>query len=223
MHIALVLNGTIEEGFLSEFQKRESIDYWIAVDGGIRYYTKNFSPDLFMGDMDSCGVIRKDILTGQEETWKERFHLSEDKIIKFPCEKDETDSELAVKKAISLGADKITILGWNGSRMDHVYGNITLLCYGLKHQIPIVLEDKNNRVFMVEEEVLIFKDNFPYLSLFSYSEEVKKLTLRGFKYEVTDFTLKREMVRGVSNEIKEEKACISFENGQLLVIQSKEE
>lgn len=223
MHIALVLNGTIEEGFLSEFQKRESIDYWIAVDGGIRYFTKNLSPDLFMGDMDSCGVIRKDILTGQEEVWKESFHLSEDKIIKFPCEKDETDSELAVKKAISLGADKITILGWNGSRMDHVYGNITLLYYGLKHQIPIVLEDKNNRVFMVKEEVLIFKDRFPYLSLFSCSEEVKGLTLRGVKYEVTNFTLKKEMVRGVSNEITEEKACISFENGQLLVIQSKEE
>ena len=218
MHIALVLNGTIQEGFFEEFQRQGFVDYWIAVDGGIRHFSKDFTPDLFMGDMDSSGAIGQELFG--EENKKSSDDLSKERTITYSCEKDETDSELAVQKAIALGADKITILGWNGGRMDHLYGNITLLHYGLKHRIPMVLEDKNNRVFMTEQGVLVKKDRFMYLSLFSVDKEVKGLTLRNVKYEVTDFTLLKEMVRGISNEVTKEVAEISFEKGKLLVMQS---
>ena len=219
MHVALVLNGTIQKGFFEEFQRQGFVDYWIAVDGGIRHFSKDFAPDLFMGDMDSCGAIGQEILFGKENKKSSDDSLKEKTII-YSCEKDETDSELAVQKAIAIGANKITILGWNGGRMDHLYGNITLLHYGLKHQVSMVLEDKNNRVFMTKESVLVKKDGFTYLSLFSVDEEVKGLTLRNVKYEVTDFTLFKEMVRGISNEVTGEEAEISFEKGKLLVMQS---
>ena len=75
----------------------------------------------------------------------------------------------------------------------------------------------------MKEPVQVLKNGFSYLSLFSYSEEVTGLTLRGVKYEVTDFTLKKGMVRGISNEITKDEACITMKNGELLVMQSKEE
>lgn len=224
MHIALVLNGKVEKGFLLEYQKQHPIDFWIAVDGGIRHFTKELFPDLFLGDMDSCNVVSDGFSSEEKAVFlQENYGLSQEKIKKFPCEKDETDSELALQEAISMGAKKITIFGWNGSRTDHVYGNISLLTYGIKHQIPIVLEDKNNRVFLVKEPVQVLKNGFSYLSLFSYSEEVTGLTLRGVKYEVTDFILRKGMVRGISNEITKDEACITMKNGELLVMQSKEE
>lgn len=223
MHVALVLNGEVEKNFFIEYQERKQVDVWIAVDGGIRHFTKGRLPDLFVGDMDSCNLVSDCLSVEEKEVFfKENYGLTKEKIMKFPCEKDETDSELALQKAISMGAKKITIFGWNGSRMDHVYGNISLLSYGIKHQIPIFLEEKRNRVFLLKEPMKIIKNGFTYLSLFSYSEEVTGLTLNGVKYGVTDFTLKKGMVRGISNEILEEEAYVSMESGMLLVMQSKE-
>lgn len=223
MHAAIVLNGDMDKAFLSEFKKRGQVDYFIAVDGGIRYFSKEILPDLFVGDMDSAASYIGKEKEQLEEYFEETLNLSKENILRFPCEKDETDSELALKKAIYMGAEEITVMAFRGKRMDHVYGNLSLLSYGLKHKVSIILEDEYNRVRMAKEPVKISKDGYSYLSLFSFSEEVRGLTLRGVKYELTDFTLKKGMVLGISNEIKGETAELCLKEGELLVIQSKED
>lgn len=59
-----------------------------------------------------------------------------------------------------------------------------------------------------------------YVSLLPFTPCVEGLTLTGFHYNVTDFTLKCGRALGVSNEIEEETAQISFREGLLLVIES---
>ena len=73
-------------------------------------------PNVLIGDFDS---ISSEVLS---------LFKSEGCIVeKFPPEKDFTDTEIAIEYAISKGYTNITLLGATGSRLDHVYGNITLL------------------------------------------------------------------------------------------------
>ncbi len=44
-------------------------------------------------------------------------------------EKDDTDTGLAMQKAIETGADEILLVGGTGTRLDHVLGNIGQLFY----------------------------------------------------------------------------------------------
>lgn len=61
-----------------------------------------------------------------------------------------------------------------------------------------------------------------YVSLFPFTPQVRGLTLTGFKYPLNCYTLECYHSLGVSNEIVEEKAEISFDQGVLLVVESKD-
>ena len=58
--------------------------------------------------------------------------------------------------------------------------------------------------------------------MFPFTPTVKGLTLRGFKYPLEKYELQCYHSLGVSNEISEEKAEISFEEGILLMVESKD-
>ena len=71
--------------------------------------------------------------------------------------------------------------------------------------------------------VLQKKDQYgKYVSLLPYSDQVRGVTLTGFKYPLTDYTMGGFNSLGISNEITEEEAVISFMDGQLLVIESRD-
>ena len=84
--------------------------------------------------------------------------------------------------------------------------------------------DKHNRVRMISQGIAIKREDQygSYVSLFPFSPQVKGLTLTGFKYPLDHDTLECYHSLGVSNEIVENEAEISFEDGVLLVIESKD-
>ena len=59
--------------------------------------------------------------------------------------------------------------------------------------------------------------------LIPYTAQVEHLYLAGFKYPLADYCLKGFCSIGVSNEITEEQAEITFENGILIVIESRDD
>ena len=61
-----------------------------------------------------------------------------------------------------------------------------------------------------------------YVSLFPMGETVEGLTLKGFKYPLDHYQLKDREGLGVSNEITADVADVSWEQGVLLMIQSKD-
>ena len=128
------------------------------------------------------------------------------------------------KFAIRRGAERITLLGATGTRLDHVLGNIELLGIGLKAGIPIQICDAHNRIRMIDRGMtLARKEQFgTYVSLIPYTECVEHLTLTGLKYPLTDACLRGFCSLGVSNEIVADTAEISFESGILLVVESKD-
>lgn len=214
-HFFVIAGGDIDDAFACHMIKVQKPDGMIAADKGMDFFYRNkIKPDFIIGDFDSADSESLSYFKGQSEI----------QIKKLLPEKNDTDTEAAVRLAISLGAEQITLLGVTGSRLDHVLGNIELLGIGLKERIPIALLDAHNRIQMIDKGITIAKSeqHGKYVSLLPYTDKVSHLTLRGFKYPLLDASLESFCTLGISNEIVEEEAEIIFESGILLVVESKD-
>lgn len=209
----IITGGNIRDEFACEKIKTGGYDMIMAADSGMDFlYRNHLTPDIIVGDFDSVDHDALDF-------------FKEDNRIEF-CrlnpEKDDTDTEYAIRDALSRGITQLTILGGTGSRIDHVLGNISLLGIGLEENVEIELVDEHNRVRMIDKPLSIRKDEQfgRFVSLIPYTGSVEHVTLTGFKYTLDDYTMGGFNSLGVSNEITEEVAHIEFSSGILLVIES---
>ena len=163
------------------------------------------SPDLILGDFDSLD-----------------HRPTGDNVMTFPVEKDDTDLMLAVRTAIERGYKDYVIYGACGGRLDHMLGNIACLA--------MIADNGGSGRIVGDDEIISLHDCGTYrfaarngfsLSLFAYSEMVKVLNVSGTKYPAVDFELTNAVTLGVSNEITEDHAVVSFSEGRLLVVQSR--
>lgn len=211
----IVSGGKTEEDFAKEWIRIYKPDYMIAADSGMEFFRRiEERPNLILGDFDS---VSQETLSWFREDEKIEWR-------KLNPVKDDTDTEFAVRLAIELGAEEITLLGATGSRLDHVLGNIELLGIGLQQGVAISMVDRHNRIRMISSGIRIRKEEQfgKFVSLIPYSKEVTHLYLKGFKYPLADYCLRGFCSLGVSNEIVDEEAEISFDQGILLVIEAKD-
>ena len=211
MRVLILTGGTVEENFAKDYISKWNPDQVITADKGLLYAKRlNIKPDIILGDFDSCN---KDIM--QE--------FSTDKKIIVPCEKDDTDTGLAIQKAIETGADEILMIGGTGTRLDHVMGNFGQLFYAHSKGVKAELVDANNRIRVLNhEDTISKKDQFGrYVSLIPIYE-ARGVTLTGFKYPLKDHTLVFEQSLAISNELEAEEGIISFSEGKLLLIESRD-
>ncbi len=209
----IITGGNIRDEFACGKIKTGGYDMIMAADSGMDFlYRNHLTPDIIVGDFDSVDHDALDF-------------FKEDNRIEF-CrlnpEKDDTDTEYAIRDALSRGITQLTILGGTGSRIDHVLGNISLLGIGLEENVEIELVDEHNRVRMIDKPLSIRRDEQfgRFVSLIPYTGSVAHVTLTGFKYTLDDYTMGGFNSLGVSNEIAEEVAHIEFRSGILLVIES---
>ncbi|NWJ44731.1 MAG: thiamine diphosphokinase [Chloroflexi bacterium] len=170
-------------------------------------------PHWLVGDMDSIApaVLRE--LTARPSV----------KVDSHPAEKDETDLELAIERALSEGATEITIVGGVGGRLDHTLGNLYLLA------MPSLARSKARvRILSENEEVfLLSPDDSPLLlegkkgelvSLFPFNGDATGVYTENLYYPLRHETLYFGPSRGISNVMLAESAEISLEEGRLLII-----
>ena len=189
----------------------------IAADGGLKWCSHlQVKPDILVGDFDSAGYD-----PGTEEIDRYRKDRSI-RVRSFPPEKDWTDTQIALRQALNEGCRRIYLLGGTGTRLDHVMGNIALMPLALEEGADLILLDPNNRIYMRSRPFSILKKQQwgRYVSLFAFGGPVRGLTLRGMKYPLQDHTLVCEGSLGLSNEISEESAYITFQSGRLIVAET---
>lgn len=215
MKYLVVSGGHAKDDFVTEVIKQGGFELVVAADSGMDFlYRTGIMPDLIVGDLDSAKSDALDYFRQFEQI---------DMCVLNP-QKDETDTEFAVRESIRRGADDITIVGGTGTRIDHVLGNVALLGIGLEENIRIRMLDEHNRVRMIDSPLVIKREEQygKYISLVPYSDKVTGVTLAGLKYPLTDYTMGGFNSLGISNEIVEEEASISLTSGQLLVIESRD-
>lgn len=220
IHTLIVLGGRMEKDFALSFILSGRWDKIIAVDGGLHILHKlKVTPTDIVGDFDTVDPELLMQYKGQEGIWIRRFQP----------QKDDTDSEIAVRMAIEYGSNQIDIIGGTGNRLDHTIGNIRLLgqIYQAKDNLGKregFLYDKNNRVRLVEKECVIRKEEEygEYVSLFPFTQTVTGITLDGFQYPLTNATMDifTAPTLGISNEIIKKEGKITCREGVLLVIES---
>ncbi|NLJ70108.1 MAG: thiamine diphosphokinase [Clostridiaceae bacterium] len=228
LDIAIVLNGEIadQEGFNYLVN---SASYLLAVDGGLNHLIDlNIKPDLFLGDFDSVSTEAiKKIKQWQIST------------IKFPVQKNFTDSELAIEEILSTGRFNFTdskpvigLLAAFGSRYDHLLNN-QLLAKRFSTQADFILSDG-----LVLQWILAgprtLQLNWPCtklnltrkytFSLLALSKIVNNVTIRNSEYTLKRHDLKSGHSLGISNLAKNgdykrtAEVEIRFDEGCLTVI-----
>ena len=215
MKVLIAAGGSIQDDFAAEYIKNKEYDCFIAADSGMEFfYRVGIRPQYIVGDFDSA---KPEVLS--------YFRMQDGiQFLEFQPEKDETDTELALKVAISLTPDEICVIGATGNRVDHVLGNIQLLCKPLAQNIPCALVDETNRIRLVDKKLTMRKaDQFGhYISFLPLTTEAKGVTLRGFKYPLFDYCMTSDNSLGVSNEIAEVTAEVGVKKGILIMIESRD-
>lgn len=218
MQALIISGGHLEDAFAVSYMEKYQFQFTIAVDSSMAFfYRKGLVPDYIVGDFDS---VSPEIL--------HNFRAMRDsgqgkpKILQFQPEKDETDTELAIRTAIGQGCRTIHILGGTGTRMDHMLGNLHLLGMAMEQGVEAIMADKNNRIRMVQEGLVLRREEQygRYVSLLPFTPQVTGLTLKGFKYPLNQYTLECYHSLGVSNEIAGDAGEISFQDGVLVVVES---
>ena len=215
MKFLIVSGGSLNKEFVTKVVGQGRYDRILAADSGMNaLYAAAVTPDIIIGDFDSAD---KKILA----------FFQQNKEIDFCTlnpEKDDTDTEFAIRESIRRGADSITIIGGTGTRLDHVLGNISLLGIGLEEGVRMELLDAHNRICMIDHSVTLKKKEQygNYLSLIPYNGNVTGVRLKGLKYPLHDYTMGGFNSLGISNEIVDDEASIELTSGQLLVIESRD-
>ena len=210
----LVLGGTLDATFLKECYETLLPQFVVAADGALATILAAGIPcDCGVGDFDT---VSKEVLAQFEKN-------SSTKLFRFPPEKNETDSELAVQFAIDQNPDVIWIVGATGGRIDHMLGNLELLKRPLQKGIVCEIVDPQNRIRLIDGPVVLERlSDWKYISFLSYTDKTEGIALKGFAYTVDDFTLEKGSTRCISNEICDEKAEVSFTKGMLYCIRSRD-
>lgn len=180
--------------------------YIIGIDGGMKTLKEaGIKPDIGVGDFDSVNVL----------------DYSDTPIEKLCPEKDDTDTEHALLMAIDMHPSEIVLMGATGSRLDQTISSIELLKCAVDADVPAVILDPTNRIRVAKGETVITKeDSFGYyVSIIPFSEDLTDLTMKGFKYEIEDFTLKKGISRCISNELASDRAVISC-SGYYIVMET---
>ena len=219
--IIIITGGTCKEKVLSDFLKSHTIDKCIAVDGGLRIADQLQVPvDYIVGDFDT---IEASIL----DKYKEKSILKEHgtKIIEFQPEKDDTDSEIAIRLALTLEPKEIIIFGGTGTRLDHTMANIHLLKLALDKNIKATIIDSCNKIYLINQACHLEKSKVSgnYISLLPLTTTVTGITLKGFKYPLYQKTIEIGTSLCISNEIVEDIATIEFDKGILIVYETADE
>lgn len=237
MQALIISGGHLDDDFAAAYMETHRFDLVIAADAGIGFFVRNGGmPDYIVGDFDSAAPGSLEPFSQPKEMAEPAIQAEESGgsplytqesmpvILKFQPEKDETDTELAIRTAIGQGCDAIHLLGATGTRLDHVLGNVHLLGMAMEQGVSCIMVDPHNRIRMVDRElVLERKEQYgDYVSLLPFTPIVRGLTLKGLKYPLEDADLECYHSLGVSNEIVAEQAEIRFREGALLVVESKD-
>ncbi len=193
------------------------IDLVIAADGGARHASGlEVRIDLWVGDGDSLGESALAALAADGVP-----------IQRSRPDKDESDTELAVRAAVARGAASLVIVGaLGGPRIDHALANVGLLALAGLAGKPAILLDARSRIALLgagdpaSHQLTLVGRPGDLVSLLAQGVDVEGVTTYGLTYSLADESLAVGSTRGLSNVVQHAGASVTVRRGHLLVIES---
>jgi len=188
----------------------------IAADGGAaKALAAGILPDLVVGDGDSLSAATRAEL-GQRGV----------PILAVPMEKDESDTELALRAALERGARTIRIVGaLGGPRVEHALANLFLLAHPDLDGVDVAIVAPPSTIRRIGSAAgpgTIHVEGAPgdHLSLLPLAGPVEGVVTEGLRYPLRDEPLLPGPARGLSNALIGTRATVSVRRGCLLVIRT---
>jgi thiamine pyrophosphokinase len=165
--------------------------------------------DLVVGDLDSVSAAALAAASASGVA-----------IERHPIAKDAIDTELAIDAAVARGAERITVVGGGGDRLDHLLAGLLLLTHPKLAGLAVEawLGPAWLRALQGPTQAAITGPIGAYLSLLPVHGPAHGITTGGLRYPLDNEPLYPGSSRGVSNEIVAPSACVRVEDGALLVI-----
>ena len=180
----------------------------VAADGGAATALAfGLHPDVVIGDLDSI-----DAATLHE------LELRNVALETFPRDKDATDGQLAVARALQTRPRELILLGFlGGPRLDQAVANVLLL---VRIEAPATLLDEHNECTLLRPgEARTWRPEAgEIVSLLPVGQGVEGVRTRGLRWPLDGEALALGDTRAISNEpIDPAEARVSLERGLLLL------
>lgn len=133
----------------------------------------------------------------------------------YPAEKNYTDGELALLRAIGAGYSEIEIYGGGGLREDHFIGNLHLLFQACDKGVRAELITNYARIFAAEGRIELIGEKGKTVSVTPFGGDAHIIECDGFYYPMPE-TFFYGSTRGISNIVTEDRAMFRTE-GKVLV------
>ncbi|MEA3377730.1 MAG: thiamine diphosphokinase [Chloroflexota bacterium] len=207
MRAVIFANGT----FGAPWRVRQLLrpdDLIIAVDGGTRHvWEAGADPQLVVGDLDSLTLDERG-----------RLESAGVEIASFSPRKDQTDLELAVRRAVAEGVSSILIVAALGGCLDQTLANVLLLTLPELRGVDVRIVEGRQEAFLIRDEALIEGERGDTVSLIPLAGEATGITSSGLEWPLCDDELRLGATRGVSNVLTGERASVCVRQGLLLCV-----
>lgn len=185
----------------------------IAADGGLELAEAlGIGVDYVVGDMDSVSTIslERALAAGAVEE-------------RHPADKDATDLELALSRAVAAGATDIVVLGGYGGRLDHLLGNVLLLAAAelSPSRIAWYVGDTSVSVARPQTPVAVNGESGDLVSLLPIAGVAGGIRTNGLRWALDGETLAPGSTRGISNELTGPAGLVELETGVLFVVHER--
>ncbi len=182
----------------------EADEFLVGVDSGLdQMIAADLRIDLAVGDFDSIDPANL-----------ERVRRTAGFCVELDKEKNMTDLAFALDHIYNhIVYDAIEVFGGVGGRVDHLMANINLL-----KKYDLTFRDERNKLYVLKKGSHKIANFHRYVSFFAI-EDCYNLSIKGFRYEITNYYLSTSDSICVSNEGSGE---VAFSKGKLLVIETDE-
>jgi thiamine pyrophosphokinase len=181
----------------------EGADLIVAADSGlISAEGAGLCPRWIIGDMDSLDSLRR------------LDKYPRDRIIRYPHEKDYTDTELALELLRKQGCEEVWLIGGGGGRLDHLLAIRSLF----------EREKGPDRWVTSREDCRLVKGDFTFslergsrVSVFPLGSDPWKISSSGLKWPLDKAPWDRGFA-GISNVSVDGQFSVNAASGRFLVI-----
>ncbi|HIW83119.1 MAG TPA: thiamine diphosphokinase [Candidatus Dorea gallistercoris] len=213
--IVIVSGGKINEEFVLPILQEEGNKNIIGVDKGMEFlYRNQIMPSYIVGDFDSVS----------EEIGNYYRKQTDVPIREYNPVKDASDTEIAIRLAVTLGCKELLILGATGGRLDHLWANVQSLAIPMKAGIDARILDEQNRIRLIKGEITLKRTEAygPYFSVFPLGDKIYGFNITGARYPLKDHTLTPYDSLCVSNQFAEDEVRISAPDGVVILMETRD-
>ena len=168
----------------------------IAADSGLDHaVAAGLRPNVLVGDLDSISAHGK--------MWAYAHELE---IEEHPVDKASTDTELALLRAVAVGATELLVFGAEGERFDHALGTLAALGNPMLagfDAIRLLLDETIIYLIHPRRSITIDLPKDTAFSLLALHGPCSGVGVTGARWPLTDATFEPWSTLGVSNETTE--------------------